>query len=76
RLQVHTCSQSHQINKLNIVPVAKSRLATTGEQRSVEKAHAGDLWRQLATMSPPPRPTTSRTAPGDNWRRAPRTEYS
>ncbi|MCI79828.1 hypothetical protein A2U01_0101099, partial [Trifolium medium] len=52
-------------------------VATTspGDRQRLNTSKLGLHWRQLATMSPPPRLGTSRTAPGDLWRQARITEY-
>ncbi|MCI75251.1 hypothetical protein A2U01_0096519, partial [Trifolium medium] len=49
--------------------------ATASDQATEGLAFSGDIWQALVTMSPPPRPATSRTALGALWRQARRTEH-
>ncbi|MCI34818.1 hypothetical protein A2U01_0056039, partial [Trifolium medium] len=51
-----------------------ARLAIASDP-ATESLPSTDNWRELATMSPPPRPATSRMGPGALWRQACRTEY-
>ncbi|MCI74048.1 hypothetical protein A2U01_0095312 [Trifolium medium] len=49
------------------------RLVTDSDQATESLPSTSDYWRQLATMSPPPRQAPTRSSPGDTkilaWRK-------